>query len=189
MIFENPFIKCPEYETENFFITKIKMEDAADLFEVYSDLTTRSHMNNDNCGGEWPCNSLEVVQLGIRSWEQEYDDKYYIRWAIVKKSNMKRIGTIELAPAPGRLRFFDGICTTGILRVDLKSELETVDVFTEIYEMTNTEMIEIFGIEKIITKGEPDEMGRIKGLENSKYKRLSDNEIIPYTNYFISFKW
>ena len=189
MIIENPFVSCPEYETENFRITKIKIEDAEDLFEVYSDLVTRKHMNNDNCGGEWPCNSLEIVQEGIRSWEREFDEKYYIRWTITQKSNMKSIGTIELAPAPGVLRFFDGTCTTGILRVDIKSELETEKVFTEIYKMTNTEMIEVFGIEKIITKGNPMEAERIKGLDNSKYKRLPNNEIIPYPNYFISYKW
>jgi len=189
MIIENPFVKCPEYETENFLVTQIKMEDAEDLFEVYSDLITRKHMNNDNCGGEWPCDSLEVVQKGIKSWIQEYEDKYYIRWTITQKNSMKHIGTIELAPAPGRLRFFDGICTTGILRVDIKSELETAEVFSEIYEMTNTEMIEVFGIEKIITKGNFSETERIRGLENSKYKRLPDNEIIPYPNYYISYKW
>lgn len=188
-MFENPFVKCPEYETENYLITKIKIEDAEDLFEVYSDLTTRKHMNNDNCGGEWPCDSLEVVKKGIRSWEEEYNAKYYIRWTITQKSNMKHVGTIELAPAPGKLRFFDGICTTGILRVDIKSELETENVFSEIYRMTNSEMIEYFGIEKIITKGNPEEMERIKGLESSKYHKLPDNEIIPYPNYYISLKY
>lgn len=189
MIIENPFVKCPDYETENFLITKIKIEDAEDLFAVYSDPETRKHMNNDNCGGEWPCNSLEIVKQGIKSWEDEYDNEYYIRWTVTQKRDMKHIGTIELAPAPGVLRFFDGICTTGILRVDIKSDLETEEVFSEIYAMTNTEMIEVFGIEKIITKGHPSEGPRIKGLENSKYKQLPDNEIVPFPNYFISYKW
>jgi len=186
---ENPFVKCPTYETDNFLVTQIKMEDAEDLFEVYSDITTRQHMNNDNCGGEWPCHSLEIVQQGIESWLQEYDDQYYIRWTITQKDNMKSIGTIELAPAPGITRFFDGTCTTGILRVDIKSEYEKEEIFSEIYEMTNTEMIEVFGIEKIITKGSPKEFERIKGLDNSRYKRLPDNELIPFPNYYISYKW
>lgn len=189
MIKNNPFEVCPEYETKNYLITKIKIEDAEDLFEVYSDSTTRKHMNNDNCGGEWPCSSLEVVQRGIKSWENEYDDKYYIRWTITQKSNLKSIGTMELAPAPGRLRFFDGVCNTGILRLDIKSELETTEVFSEIYSMTNIEMIDYFGIEKIITKGNPEEVERVKGLEMSKYKRLPDNKIIPFSNYYISGKW
>lgn len=189
MMIENPFISCPEYETENFLMRKISMEHAEDLFEVYSDLITRKHMNNDNCGGEWPCHTLEIVKEGIRSWEKEFDDKYYIRWSILRKSDMKSIGTIELAPAPGVLRFFDGICCTGILRVDLKSELEKEEIFSEIYKMTRSEMIEQFGIEKIITKGNPDELDRIKGLENSRYFKLPDYEIISYPNYYISYKW
>lgn len=185
---ENPFLHCPEYETENFIVTKIKLADAEDLFEVYSDLTTRSHMNNDNCGGEWQCNTLEVVQEGIRSWEREYDEKYYIRWTVTNKKLKKHIGTIELAPAPGRLRFFDGICTTGILRVDIKSELENEEVFSEIYNMTDSEMMETFGVERIITKGVPSEVERIKGLGKGHYIKLPDNEIIPYPHYYIKNK-
>ncbi len=189
MIVDNPFENCPEYETKNYLITKIKIEDAEDLYEVYSDSTTRKHMNNDNCNGEWPCNSLEVVKEEIKSWEKEYKEKYYIRWTITQKSNMKSVGTIEMAPAPAKLRFFDGMCTTAILRVDIKSELETEEVFSEIYEITNNEIIEVFGIEKIITKGEPEEIERVRGLENSKYKRLPNNELIPFPNYYISYKW
>lgn len=189
MIKANPFDECPVYETDNFIFTKIKPEDAEDLFEVYSDLTTRQHMNNDNCGGEWPCDSLEIMEQGIKSWEQEYQDKFYIRWTVTQKHTMKHIGTIELAPAPSVTRFFDGVCDTGILRVDIKSELETESVFTEIYSMTRNEMIEDFGIIKIITKGLGHDDQRIQGLNNSAYHRMNDYEIISYPDYYFVSKW
>lgn len=49
----NLFDNCPIYETEKMEFTKVKLEDSDDLFEVYSDLVTRRHINNDNCGDEW----------------------------------------------------------------------------------------------------------------------------------------
>lgn len=44
----NPFDECPMYETDNVIFTKVKMDDAEDLFECYSDPITKGHMNNDN---------------------------------------------------------------------------------------------------------------------------------------------
>lgn len=34
---EEPFFQCPEYNSEHFFIRKMKMEDGPDLFACYSD--------------------------------------------------------------------------------------------------------------------------------------------------------
>jgi len=189
MYFENPFDLCPEYETDQLLFTKVKSEDALELLEVYSDKTTIIHMNNDNCGDVWQCHSIDVMNKGISSWNQAYEDMHFIRWTVRLKINRRVIGTIELAPAPSDRRFFYKECSTGILRVDLKSEYETKEIFSEIYRMTNTEMIEIFGIEKIITKCQKDESERLIGLNNSLYKRLPNYEIIKYPNYYISYKW
>lgn len=186
---ESPFDVCPEYETDHFVIKKVMLEDAPALLDVYSDSQTRLHMNNDNCGGEWQCDSIDVIEEGIRSWDQAFDQRNYIRWSIHLKESNKTIGTIELAPVPGELRFFDGACSTGILRIDLKSDYETEAIFTEIYKMTNNDMIEVFGIEKIVTKGLDDDHNRLTGLSNSKYHRLADYEILPFSNYYISYKW
>lgn len=182
----NPFETCPVYETEKLIFTKIKLEDAIDLFEVYSDLVTRHHMNNDNCGGEWQCNTIEIIEQGIKSWEQEYLDKFYIRWTVTLKSINKAIGTIELAPVPNISRFFDGNCNTGILRVDIKSNFETEDIFTEIYSMVKNQMFSDFQIKKIITKCNVEEEQRVFGLKRCKFQKLEDYKIIPYKNYYIT---
>ena len=132
---KNPFEKCPVYETENLLFTKVKVEDAIDLFQCYSDPITKSHMNNDNCGGEWDCHSIDVVKQGIRGWKQELDDKFYIRWSVTYKPTNKVIGTIEIAPVPNTTRFLDGVCQIGIMRVDIISFLEREKIFSEIFNM------------------------------------------------------
>lgn len=188
MFFDNPFEKCPEFETDNFLINKTKIEDAVDLFEVYSDLKTKAHINTDQ-SDVCLLESFEGVQSVIKRWEKAYNDRDYIRWTIVSKDNMKCVGTIELAPTPKDLKFFDGLCRSGILRVDLLSTYETEAVFSEIYAISNTEIIELFGIEKLITKGNLKEINRIKGLRNGRYVKLIDDEITKYPDYYISYKW
>jgi len=182
---KNPFEKCPVYETENLLFTKIKIEDAADLFQCYSDPVTRGHMNNDNCGGEWDCHSIEVVKLGIRGWELEFDDGFYIRWSVTYKPTNKIIGTIEISPVPNITRFHDGVCENGILRVDIISNLEKEKVFSEIFKMTAENFFSDFGIKKIITKYPEDDQQRVLGLEKCNFERVEDYKIIPYSNYYM----
>lgn len=181
----NPFEKCPVYETENLLFTKIKVEDAADLFECYSDPITKSHMNNDNCGGEWNCHSIDVVKQGIRAWEQEFKDKFYIRWSITYKPTNKKIGTIEIAPVPNTMRFLDGVCQIGILRVDIISFLEKEEIFSEIFNMATNNFYLDFDINSIITKATQDDFQRVSSLDNCSYKRLENYSVIQYSDYYI----
>ncbi len=182
---KNPFGKCPVYETENLIFTKVKVEDAVDLFQCYSDPITRSHMNNDNCGGEWDCHSIDVIKQGIRSWEQEFEDKFYIRWSVKYKPTNKKIGTIEIAPVPNTTRFLDGVCQIGILRVDIISILEKEKIFSEIFNMATNNFYLDFDINSIITKATQDDIQRVVSLKKCNYKRLEDYKIIPYRDYYI----
>ena len=38
---------------------------------------------------------------GINGWEQEFDDRFYIRSSVKQKQINKKIGTIEIAPIRG----------------------------------------------------------------------------------------
>ncbi|MCM1989572.1 GNAT family N-acetyltransferase [Oceanirhabdus seepicola] len=181
----SPFEICPVYETENLIFTKIKVEDAVELFQCYSDPITKSHMNNDNCGGEWDCHSIEVIKQGIRGWEQEFDEKFYIRWSVTYKPTNKVIGTIEIAPVPNKTRFLDGVCQIGILRVDIISFLEREKIFSEIFNMATNNFYSDFDINNIITKATQDDIQRVLSLKNSNYERLKNYEIIPYSDYYI----
>lgn len=182
---KSPFEKCPVYETENLMFTKIKIEDAVDLFKCYSDPITKSHMNNDNCGGEWDCHSIDVVKEGIRGWEKEFDDKFYIRWSVTYKSTNQVIGTIEIAPVPNTTRFLDGVCQIGILRVDIISFLEKEMIFSEILNMAANNFYSDFDIDSIITKAAQDDIERILSLKNNNFERLENYKIILYSDYYI----
>lgn len=182
----NLFINCPVYEAEQLRFRKVSLEDTQQLFQVYKDPITLAHMNNDNCGGKWPCHSPEVVRAGIQGWEREYDERFYIRWTIVNTLTQECIGTLELAPYPNTTRFFDGQCQSGILRVDVKSDLEKAEIFQAIFKMSIKHMFLDFDLQYILTKCRPEESQRRIGLRLSNYLPLEDKQFISYPDYHIA---
>ena len=120
----NPFDECPVYGTEHFIYSLINDNDAEDLFICYSDPVTLSHMNNDNCNGEFQCASIGVMKDAIRRWQEEYERRTFLRWSVKDKNNCKAIGTIEIAPLPWGKWFFGKETPIGILRIDLLSNYE-----------------------------------------------------------------
>lgn len=184
----NPFEKCPIYETDNLIFTKVKEEDAEELFKCYSDTITLRHMNNDNCGGNWDVSTIEIVRKGIRGWESEFEAKFYIRWSVTHKPTNRIIGTIEIAPIPNTTRFFDGICKTGILRIDIISSFEKVEIFSEILKVIKDNFYLDFHIENIVTKCLSEDSQRILALVNTKFEKCENNNIVGYNDYYISVK-
>ncbi|MGH4123204.1 MAG: hypothetical protein ACREV6_09800 [Clostridium sp.] len=185
----NPFIKCPVYETDNLIFTKVKDEDAIELFKCYSDPITRSHINNDNCGGEWDTHNIDVVKKGIIGWKEEFDAKFYIRWSVTHKHTNTIIGTIEIAPVPNTTRFLDGVCRIGILRIDILSSFEDEEVFSEILKMAKDNFYTDFDIENIIIKATKDDTQRTLALENNRFEKCGNNSIVPYNDYYLKRKW
>jgi hypothetical protein len=145
-------------------------------------------MNNDNCGGEWPCYSIDAVIKGIKGWEREFNDRFYIRWSVKHKQINKIIGTIEMAPIPNTTRFWDGVCKTGILRIDIISSLENKSIFSEILKMVTDNFYGDFDIENIIIKSTQDDVQRSLALEHSNFKKLKNNTFIPFSDYYIKRK-
>ena len=185
---ENPFEKCPVYETDNLIFTKVKVEDAEELFECYSDPITVKHMNNDNCGGDWDVSTIDIVKKGIRGWESEFAAKFYIRWSVSHKQTKRIIGTIEIAPVPNTKRFLDGVCQVGILRIDLLSAFEEEAVFSEILKTSKDHFYTDFAIESIIIKATIDDTQRTLALENNRFEKCENNRILPYNDYYIKRK-
>ncbi|WP_379163067.1 GNAT family N-acetyltransferase [Paenibacillus sp. sgz5001063] len=181
----NPFEHCPIYETDHLVFTKVKEEDAKDLFECYSDPITKGHMNNDNCGGEWDCPSIDNVRQGINAWNKEFDARFFIRWSVRYKQLNKVIGTIELAPIPNTTRFLDGVCQSGILRIDIISSFEDRAIFSEILQIVTDHFYIDFGIDNIITKVTTDDIERIQAVEDNHFIKLEDNPFIPFDNYYL----
>jgi RimJ/RimL family protein N-acetyltransferase len=179
----NPFDKCPIYETENCTYRLVKDDDAEDLFIVYSDPITLSHMNNDNCKGEFRCASVDVMQDAIRRWQNDYERRTFLRWSIIYKNTTKAIGTIEIAPLPWGRWFFGKETPIGILRIDLLSCYEQETILTEIFKMMGTELANDFEVNQVIMKAPPNEPEKIKALITNKFHPyiLAD---FPYKHYY-----
>lgn len=181
---KNPFEKCPVYETDNLIFTMVKEEDAEELFHCYSDPITLSHMNNDNCGGEWDVSNIDIVKKGIRGWVKEFEDKFYIRWSVTYKYTKRIIGTIEIAPIPNTTRFLDGVCENGILRIDIISIFENEQIFTEILKMTTENFYKDFHIKNIVMKAKKDDCPRTFALKNNGFHMYEEKSIIKYDDYY-----
>lgn len=184
----NPFEKCPVYETDNLKFTRVKEDDAEELFECYSDPITLSHMNNDNCGGDWDVSTIDIVKRGIRGWKSEFDAKFYIRWSVTHKPANRIIGTIEIAPVPNTIRFLDGVCQNGILRVDIISTFENEQIFTEILKTATENFYIDFDIKNIVIKAGKADLTRVLALNNNGFNKYEEKSIIKYNDYYFKRK-
>lgn len=184
----NPFEKCPVYETDNLKFTMVKEEDAEELFKCYRDPITVSHMNNDNCGGDWNISTIKNVKKGIAGWIKEFEEKFYIRWSVTHKQTEKIIGTIEIAPIPNTTRFLDGVCENGILRVDIISAFEDEELLSEIFRMATENLYMDFNIKNIVTKARKSDVVRVLALKNNKFNIYEEKSIIKYNDYYIKRK-
>ena len=96
----------------------------------------------------------EEMEHCIKFWLDEYEKKYYVRFAVIPKAESQAVGTVEI---------FGG--EAGILRIDLAKEYDTKNGITEIVRLAISRFSEDFGIGniKVKTANTPE---RIKWLEN-----------------------
>ena len=182
----NPFDECPIYETKSFTYRLVNNDDAEDLFVCYSDLVTLSHMNNDNCNGEFHCASIDVMKDAIRRWQKDYERKTFLRWSIISKDIGKAIGTIEIAPLPWGKWFFGKEPPIGILRIDLLSDYEQEAFFTEIICLMASEMADDFEVNQVIIKAPPDEPEKVKALIANQFNPCTLKNFL-YEHYYTKF--
>ena len=84
----------------------------------------------------------------IAAWQREYEQKYYVRWAVVYKRTGKAIGTIELFNRQAGDYFTD----CGLLRLDLRSDYENEECISSILALIVLEAKDMFGCKMIATK-------------------------------------
>ena len=149
----NIYEHCPIYETELFVFRLVRLEDSEALLKCYSDKEMVSQMNSDYCTSDFFYTTKEEMEKCIRFWLEEYEKKYYVRFAVIPKSENKAVGTVEI---------FGG--EAGVLRIDLAKEYETENNIIEIVMLVIHTFSGDFGIGsiKIKTANTP---GRIKWLE------------------------
>ncbi len=149
----NIYANCPVYETKSFLFRLIRLEDAEALLKCYSDKATVSKMNSDYCTSDFWYTTKEEMEQCIKFWLDEYEKQYYVRFAVIPKSENQAVGTVEI---------FGG--EAGVLRIDLAKEYETESSIIEIIKLAIHTFSKDFGIEsiKIKTANTPE---RIKWLE------------------------
>ena len=135
---KNIYEQCPTYETESFILRMVKIEDAADLLCCYSDRENVKTFNADFCTSDFYYSTVEEMENCIRFWLEEYQKQYYVRFSVIPTSNNKAI------------EIFGG--EAGVLRIDLSSEYNTENSFTEIIKLAIEQFIDDFKIDSIKIK-------------------------------------
>ena len=177
--------QIPVMESDTFFLREIKDTDAMDLLKVYSDKAAVPLFNCDNCVNGFYYTSIEEMKDTIAFWKREYQNRYYVRWAIIDKNANCAIGTIELFNRKAK----DYFNNCGLLRLDLRSDYEKQDIIEDILGLIIPETRDMFACEMIATKAISIAKERIKALEHKGFC-LSEESVIghdgtKYNSYYV----
>lgn len=178
--------QIPVMESDKFLLREIIEDtDAEDLLKVYSDKAAVPIFNSDNCVNKFYYVSLKEMRDTIAFWKREYQNRYYVRWAIIDKKANCAIGTIELFNRKAK----DYFNNCGLLRVDLRSDYEKQDIIEGILAIIIPKTKEMFTCERIATKAIPIAKERIKALEQMGFC-LSEESVIghdgtKYGSYYV----
>lgn len=142
---DNIYKICPTYETDTFTLRLIKVEDAENLLNCYSDKQVSQKANKDYCTSDFYYTTVKEMEECIRFWLKEYEEQRYVRFAIILKSTDKAVGTLEI---------FGG--EDGVLRIDIACSFEKH--IEELIRLTVFNLIKDFNIKslKIKASNTPD---------------------------------
>lgn len=180
---------CPEFENARYRIRLLAETDCSDLLNVYSDKEAVPFFNSDNCNGDdFYYTTEERMKQAIDFWFWEYGRRGFVRWSIVDKRAEEVIGTIELFHRNAD----DYFTNCGLLRLDLRSDYETVKEIEEILTLIVPPAFELFDCDKVATKAIPEAAERRSVLAKMNFV-LSDEKVIghdgtEYTDYFVFMK-
>ena len=127
----------------------VEKADAEDLLKVYGDKNALPFFNSDNCDGDnFYYDTKEKMNKAIDFWLYSYNEKWFVRWTIIKRSTGKAIGTIEMFK---RLSD-DPFNESGIMRLDVGSSYEKAEVLKEIMSLIIPHAFEMFDCKQLATK-------------------------------------
>ena len=176
--------QIPDMENEKFLLREIEDGDAEHLLKIYSDKNAVPLFNSDNCVNGFYYTTMEEMKDTIAFWKREYQNRYYVRWAIIYKNDNCAIGTIELFNRKAK----DYFNNCGLLRLDLRSDYEKQDIIEDILGLIIPETRDMFACEMIATKAISIAKERIKALEHKGFC-LSEESVIghdgtKYNSYY-----
>lgn len=183
----NPiYEEVPVFENNDYLLRFVIPEDAKDLLKVYSDKNALPFFNSDNCHGDnFYYSTIERMNESIQFWLYSYKEKYFVRWAIVEKKSNTAIGTIELFHRTAE----DSFNHTGVLRLDLRSDLEKAEVIQNIAGLIVPPAYDLFDTDKIITKVPMYAIERQEAFEKSGFTKseefmIGTNDKYAYKDYW-----
>lgn len=180
---------CPLFENEAFRLRSVTREDCEDLLRVYSDARAVPFFNSDNChGDDFHYTTVARMMRAIDFWLYSYMQCYFVRWAVVDKASGCAVGTVELFRREAD-DCFDGC---GILRLDLRSDYETVPAIRSILGLIVAPAYELFGCAMIATKAVPQAEKRRAVLAELGFsescKKLFGQDGRKYGSYFVRIR-
>lgn len=92
MIDLNPF---PTLRTERLVLRQMTVEDAIELYQIYSDNKVVEHLDWNGFS------AIEEAEALILAWNKSFENKLLIPWGIALKASNKLIGSIMLMPLRG----------------------------------------------------------------------------------------
>lgn len=172
---------CPVYETDDFFLRPVVMEDAEALLSCYSDEKSWPIFNKDNCSNDFHFTELSQMQATIGFWIKDMENNNYIRLSIINKETYKAIGTIELFNWHNN----KPIRNLGLLRLDLASAYEKREYINQIFSLVQKKMCPALGIEQLSTKAIPTAFERLAVMKSLRYTRNIDRNVYIYPDLYI----
>jgi len=174
----DPYAKCPEFDTVHFHLRQVREEDAEDLLCFYGDLSDWMFNGNAWCNGIFSSNHPPVEEMRgcIRSWLDEYKNKFYIRLSVVDKAAGKAVGTVEVFDNLDRAK------RGAALHIDLSAPFETRTYIAELLNLADAELFRLFGFKYLIIWALPDAAERIAALNAAGYNIFESDS---RENYFM----
>ena len=168
----DPYAKCPGFETKHFKFRQVQEKDAEDLLSFYGDLGNWMFYGNDMCKSIFASRyaTVEEMKHCIRVWLDEYRNKYYIRFSVVDKTTEKAIGTIELFDNIGKRNPIETVRLSAVLHIDFSVPYETQEYISELLSLANAEFFKIFGVKHLLIRAVPTAKERIMALLSAGYE-------------------
>lgn len=182
----NVYVNCPAFESKNFKLRKVCLEDAEDLLKVYSDENAVPFFNGDNCHGDnFHYTTIERMQAAINFWLWSYDNGYFVRWTVIDITTDEAVGTIELFHHDDEIEAYDN---SGLLRLDLRSDYEKESIIEEILSTIIQPVFELFG-DKTVTKVKSFAIERLNAVKNLGFflpeQALKGQNGEEFNDYFV----
>lgn len=146
----NVYETIPLLEGKNYLLRGILPADLEELFTVYSDEKAVPLFNGDNChGDDFHYTTLSRMQEAMDFWQFSYDNRYFVRWAVVEKASGRTVGAVECFHRDCEEEDYDNCA---LLRLDLRSDHETEEAVTDALLLAKKYFYDLFDGDKIVTK-------------------------------------